>query len=570
LTSLLASPATELPPLERLDTLPPFPADGSVLTLAPMVVQWAESILIQPNGPNAGQPFQFTPRQLRFLCWWYAVDEDGRWLFQHGVRRLAKGSGKSPFAAVLALCEFCGPVRVDDIDLKRRIVYGKPMPMPWVQIAATAESQTANTMRMVRAFASKQSPVVEAYDIDWGKTALYRLPEGKLEIISSSPHAAEGAEPSLIIADETEWWLPNNNGQALMETLLDNLAKSGSRMLETSNAWIPGQNSVAEKTWEAWVAQEEGRTFSAAGRILYDAVMSRPDLDWDDEDQVREDLRRIYADAWWQDIDGVLKRVFSPKAVKSDIKRKYGNRPEVAEDAWVDPADWSAMVDVGRKVEDGESIVLFFDGSKSRDATALVGCCMSDGHVFHVYSYEPKPKHDGSEPDAVPVAEVDLAVKQAFERWDVVGFFADVREWETYSKVIWPDRYKDQLLVWAQPTGKQPEPIAWDMRGGGKDKNDPESAGRRAEFTQAAELCEAEIRERAFTHDGNPVIARHIANARRRPNQHGVSIGKESRDSPRKIDAAVCVIGARMVRRQVLGSKAWQKRRRGSGRAMFL
>ncbi|WP_157472648.1 hypothetical protein [Frankia sp. EAN1pec] len=56
--------------------------------------------MVQPNGPRAGRPFQFTPGQMRFVLWWYAVDDEGRWLFHHGVRRLAKGSGKSPFAAV--------------------------------------------------------------------------------------------------------------------------------------------------------------------------------------------------------------------------------------------------------------------------------------------------------------------------------------------------------------------------------------------------------------------------------------------------------------------------------------
>jgi len=57
---------------------------------------------------------------------------------------------------VLALTEFCGPVRFRDFDPKRPGgCIGKSVDMPLVQIAATAESQTANTMRMVRAFAPK-------------------------------------------------------------------------------------------------------------------------------------------------------------------------------------------------------------------------------------------------------------------------------------------------------------------------------------------------------------------------------------------------------------------------------
>jgi hypothetical protein len=50
-----------------------------------------------------------------------------------------------------------------------------------------------------------------------------------------------------------------------------------------------------------------------------------------------------------------------------------------------------------------------------------------------------------------------------------------------------------------------------------------------------------------------------VLNARRRPNRYGVSISKEGRESPRKIDLAVCAIGARMARRMLLASPAWAK-----------
>jgi phage terminase large subunit-like protein len=80
------------------------------------------------------------------------------------------------------------------------------------------------------------------------------------------------------------------------------------------------------------------------------------------------------------------------------------------------------------------------------------------------------------------------------------------------------------------------------------------------DFTRAVELCEAEIREGAFTHDGDPRLARHVANARRRPNRYGQSIGKETPSSPKKIDAAVAMIGARMVRRLTLAAAPSRKR----------
>jgi len=522
-------------PADRLVTLP---EGAPKLTLGWDVVQWAMTYLRHPNGPRAGKQWEFVDSQIAFLAWWYAVDEDGRWLYNHAVRRLAKGSGKSPFAALLSLAELCGPVRVADVDVKAGVVVGMPQPMPLVQIAATAESQTANTMRMVRAFAPKGSKVAAEYGLDVGKTKYYKPPEGTLEVITSSMTAAEGAESSFIVADETEHWVPSSGGPALMETLVDNVTKSGSRLLETCNAWVPGRQSSAEDSYDAWLAQEEGRTKSES-KILYDARIAPPGTDLADRDSLTSALKFVYGDCWWQNLDPIIGRIWSPKSSPDNSRRKYLNQPTAAEDAWVLPQEWQVLADPSREVADGTDVVLFFDGSKSRDGTALVGCTMDDGHVFTAGVWEPDP----NDPDqTVDVADVDRVVMKTTDRLNVLAFFADVREWEQFALTTWPERYRDTLQVWAAPQARPPQPVAWDMR------------GHSYEFAKATEACQAEIVEGSFTHDGHPATGRHVVNARRRPYRDAVSIGKESPGSPRKIDAAVCVVGARMVRRIVLSS----------------
>jgi hypothetical protein len=377
------------------------------------------------------------------------------------------------------------------------------------------------------------------------------MPEGTLEVITSSATAAEGGEGSFIVADETEHWKPSNGGVELAATLADNLAKSGSRMLETSNAWVPGAQSVAEDTFEAWLAQEEGRTRGKT-KILYDATIAPAGTDLADPVSLRAALEHVYADCPWVDVTNIMERVWSPRARPDDSKRKYLNWPTAAQDSWVAPEEWAKLPHC-KAPEGGTEIVLFFDGSKSRDATALMGCGVESGDVFTLGVWEPDPNDDASTVDA---ADVDRVVINAFATWDVLAFFADVREWESFALTDWPGRYRDDLLVWAVPTGKPPQPIAWDMR------------SHSAEFARAAEACHAEIVEGAFAHDGDPRVARHVANARRRPYQAWVSVGKESPDSPRKVDAAVCVIGVRMVRRLVLSSG--KRRRKRSGKAMFV
>lgn len=533
-------------PADRLVTLPQFPV-GTIPTLGFGVIDWVERNLRQPNGPKAGKPFRYEADQVNFLLWTYAIDAEARWLFNHLARRLAKGSGKSPFAATYALAEFLGPVRLERFD--DRVLggaVGRPEAMPVVQIAATAESQTTNTMRFIRAFCPRNGQLARDYALDVGKTQIYRVPEGTLEVITSSFTAAEGAQTTAAVADETEHWIPSNQGVELHSTISDNLTKTGGRMMETANAWKPGIGSVAEATWDDWCAQEEG-LLQGDQRILYDARIAPADADMGDPRSLREALEHVYRFCPWVDIDTVIGRIWRKSAKPDDSKRKYLNRPTVALDAWILPEQWALMAQPQLVVEPGDDVVLFFDGSKSRDATALIGCRVDDGHVFTLGVWEPDPNDDES---TIDVAAVDAAVIKAFATYRVVAFFADVREWEQFTKSEWPNRYKDELELLAVPQGRPAEPIAWDMR------------SHTYEFAKAAEMVCQEIADCGFTHDGNAATGRHVVNARRRPYRDAVSIGKESPASPNKVDAAVCVVGARMVRRLYLASA--KKKRSGA------
>ncbi|MBG9357806.1 terminase [Corynebacterium diphtheriae] len=542
-----------LAPQDRLATLP----DGiPTLTLGYEALAWAAKYLRHTNGLRAGKPWQFTREQARFVLWFYSVDDRGRWLFDRGDRRLAKGSGKSPFAAVMALIELLAPVRFRSFDDSvPGGCLGKPVSMPWVQIAAVSLDQTENTMRHIRAMVAKNNApeLHRDYQLDVGKTQVFVAPEGKLEVITSSAATAEGAEVTFVIGDELEHWTPSNGGVELHNTLVDNLTKSGSRFLGTLNAWKPGINSVGETVFDDWVSQESGVT-KVKTRILYDARIAPPDTDMSDEESLRAGLEWVYQDCPWADIDAIIARIWRVSAKPDDSKRKYLNWPVASSDSWADPQDWAQMADPTRAVADGEDIVMFFDGSLSSDNTALVGCCMSDGHVFTIGVWEPQGDDDGKK--LVDVAAVDNTVRLAHDRWNVVAFFADVREWEAYTKVVWPEVFADTLQILAKPSSRSPELIAWDMR------------SKDFEFTTAAELCENEIQQHSFTHDGDARLTRHVHNARRYEGRYGITVRKESKTSARKIDACVCMIGARMVWR--LAKTDQNKKPQYTGEAFFL
>ena len=471
----------------------------------------------------------------------------------------------SPFAAVLALAELLGPVRVADFD--SRVpggVVGRPVVMPLVQVAATSERQTANTMRVIAAMSAKTTPLARTYGLSVGKTFVDTPGGGRLEQITSSASAAEGAEVTMVVADETEHWVPGNGGPDLLQTLTQNAAKSGSRVLETCNSWVPGQRSVAESTFDAWVDQVSGAT-RATQHTLYDAVVAPPNTALNDDPEpgelsLSDGLRFVYADCPWVDIEPIRQLIWNPSYDASRARRFYLNQPTSVSESWVEPQEWAAIANPDRKLvtregdTPGEDVVLFFDGSESEDHTALVGCCMSDGHVFTLGVWAPDPRTG-----KIPRTAVQSVVESTKRRFNVLAFWADVRWWETSVHTDWPALFKDDLILHSRPGGRSPQSIAWDMR------------TYKYKFAEACEMALAEIQDRAFTHDGDWTTAQHIANARVREQQGRFAIGKSSPKSPAKVDAAVCVVGARMVYRALKDSPEYEKRlkRKSSKKGVF-
>lgn len=124
-----------------------------------------------------GRPWRYTGEQLRFLLWWYAIDQAGRFFYRDGVLQRLKGWGKDPFGATLCAIEFVGPCRPDPRGRTITDPYGftqpagVPHPQAWIQTAAVSITQTKNTMTLFPAYFSRQ--MVEQYEIDLGKEIIY-------------------------------------------------------------------------------------------------------------------------------------------------------------------------------------------------------------------------------------------------------------------------------------------------------------------------------------------------------------------------------------------------------------
>lgn len=68
--------------------------DGSWLlpekTLGWEILGWVAEWLTMPDG----SPWIATPEQARWLCWFYAIGDDGKFLYRNGFLQRLKGWGK--------------------------------------------------------------------------------------------------------------------------------------------------------------------------------------------------------------------------------------------------------------------------------------------------------------------------------------------------------------------------------------------------------------------------------------------------------------------------------------------
>jgi hypothetical protein len=498
------------------------------------VLEWCSKWLVQPDGDRAGEPLEFTDEQVDFIVRWYEVDEYGLFLFRRGQLVRPKGWGKTPIVAALACAELGGPVVFDHFDEDGYAV-GRPQPSPWVQIAAVSIDQTTNTMSLVIAMLQNAEGAMPGLDV--GMTRIYiGGGRGRLEPVTASATSREGQRTTAAVLDETGLWTESNGGHRLAATIRRNLGKMGGRAIETTNAWQPGQDSVAERTAEFAALIAEGRARNI--ELLVDHALPSCPVDLTNEALTRQHLAEVYGDALkptgWIDPDRILAEVWDPSNDPADVMRFYFNLVVSPQDALVTPEEWD-LLKVDDDLQPGESIVLGFDGGKTDDATVLVAMRMSDRFATVIGAAE-RPDGAAGEGWEVDKSYFDGLVDAAFAEFDVVGFYADVSLWETYVD-RWSAEHGTKLAVKASSRSA----CGWDMR------------GRLQQLTQATERLVQGIRDKDVHHNGHRLMRRHVLNARRRPNRWGISFGKDGRESKKKVDAFAALQLADMARSDALG-----------------
>jgi hypothetical protein len=483
----------------------------SVGSFGYQVAEWIERYCVIPDGWNAGKPYTLTEEMHLFLEQFYAVDEStGQFVHRRGGQLIRPQKwGKGPFSAAIICAEALAPV-VPVLE------YGKfrvrPWPKPWIQVTAVSEDQTVNVF-------SALIPMIAlgplARDIPDSGLGRINLPSGGwIEPVTASGRSRLGQRVTFTVQDETHSWLQSNGGWTLADNQRRNLAGMGGRFLETTNAFDPVEQSVAQRTFEA----------KAPGTLIDDAPAPPGSV------RIREErdavLTSVYKDALrdrggWVDRERIHAEIEALlEHDPAQAERFFLNRKMTTEGAAFDLVRFKSLKRPGLPPK-GSIIVIGIDGARHDDAIAAVATDVKTGFQWPLCIIErPENAPDDYEHDT---SILDGAMVEAMETWVVWRVYIDP-QYIDHLVEKWSNRYGPKRIIeWLT---YRPRQIAWAVR----------------EYAQA-------IGAGDVSHDGNETFVRHVGNARKRvltvkddKERPMHTLAKDSNRSPRKIDAAMAAL----------------------------
>jgi hypothetical protein len=518
-----------------------------------VVPDWVEAHCIQPDGFNRGRGFRYYDWQLWCTVNHYRVKPTAVWQPENPLRASAFHSrrslviapqkvGKGPWSATGVAAEGAGPVLfagwagVDDgyacsdhgcgCGWEYAYEPGEPMGMRWptplVQITATSEAQTDNIYRPLQDMI-RLGPLGDMMRVGEGFIRIGT--EGRIDVVTSNAQSRLGNPVTYVAQDETGIYVDSNGMRKVAETQRRGLAGMGGRAQETTNCPDPSQDSVGQRTWE-----------SAAEDVFKFYEPPPANLSYRNKRERRRIHQINYAGSPHVEVDSIdAEAAELAEKDPEQAERFFGNRMVYGAGTWLEGDLWDARAKP-REVPPGTPVVLGFDGSDTDDWSAI-RLQTEDGYQFTPrYGPDRKPciwnpaEHRGQ----VPRLEVAAAVAEIAETFTVVRAYLDPPGWKT------------EIDDWAAEHGEKVF-LRWETY-------------RITQMHAALLRLHTDVvkADTTFTHDGDPIVATHIRNARKlaRAGQKYI-LGKPSQTQ--KIDAAMSATLADEAAGDVTAAGLWPK-----------
>lgn len=472
MSSLKAGPKAAVDP-RKLD-LSALPAKRDYRRIA----RFSEYFLRVPKGTGALEPFKLRKWQQDIARAMYPAT--GRRPRQ-GLVSMPRGNGKSALAAVFALYGLFA----DEIEGAQ------------VLIVASDERQARIVFNAAKRMIELNSELSSRVQVFQDRIVVPNT-ASELRPLPAEPGALQGYDPTLMIVDELH---------VVTEAVWESVSLAAGKRPESLTLAISTPADSVESVM--WRLVEYGRKNPDDKLFRLVEYMAPAGCAIDDKEA-------------WKIANPALGDFLHLDALEATLRttreapfRRYRLGQWVGQaQSWLPWGVWDKIADKERgQPEEGETVVLAFDGSASGDSTALIGCTL-DGYVFVVAIWqapEDNPRW------RVPRGEVADMVEQAMQKWDVRELAADPWGWRSELEE-WAEKYDDKVVEW--------------------------NTAHRGRMAPATDRVYSAIMTGELSHDGDETLSEHMSNAVAKSTAMGDLIAKDKRNSNRKIDSAVAAIVA--------------------------
>jgi hypothetical protein len=435
--------------------------------------------------------------------------------------------GKGPWSASIICAEAVGPVVFRGFAAGGEVydcaehgcvcgwgyeyAPGEPMGVPWVrpliQLLATSIEQTDNIYTPLQTMV-RSGPLASLMRVGEG---FIRLPnDGRIDPVTSQAQSKLGNPITFAMQDESGLYTKTNGMVKVAQTQRRGAAGMGGRSMETTNPWDPAENSTAQQTYE-----------SRRPDIFKFYRIPPVGLSYTNKAERRRIHAFNYRGSLHVDLDSI--EAEAAELLETDppqAERFYGGRLVQGLGTWLPDGLWASRGpqpgQEPRKVPNGTGVCLGFDGSDNDDCTGI-RLRTIDGYRF-TPTYGPDDRPTFWNPaewgGTIPRGEVNAAVDEICRRYKVKRAYCDPRDWQSEIG-DWALKYGDKVfLEWATYRVKQ--------------------------MHEALLRSVTDLSTGRSTHDGCPITALHVANARKvaKPGERYI-LGKPHGAYHQKIDMAM-------------------------------
>jgi hypothetical protein len=343
-------------------------------TLGDLLDQWYEAHCRVPDGFQRAEPFKQADWQFWCTANHYRVRTDAEWIPERPLLNQAfvyrrsqvvapQKTGKGPWSAVITAGEAVGPTvfggwarrgekyRCDDFGCGCGWTYsyleGEPKgirhPSPLIQLTATSEDQVDNVYRPLTAMI-RMGPLGTMLKPREGFIRIVGDGDDpdldRIDVVTASANSRLGNPITFANQDETGLYGIANKMRRVAETQRRGAAGMGGRTIETTNAWDPTENSVAQTTYES-ASSDVFRFYRNPDLVLRDKG-GKP-LSYQHKGQRRRIHEYAYEGSWWVNLDSI--EAEAAELLEHDpaqAERFFGNRLVQGAGAWLPEGLWES------------------------------------------------------------------------------------------------------------------------------------------------------------------------------------------------------------------------------------